>query len=298
MAARTIGIITAGEMGSGVGTVLNQKGARVLTWLEGRSPATHERARSAGMEEVADLPTLVRECEMVLSIVPPSTARATAELLAAAVRSSSADVLIADCNAIAPGTVRGIAEVLLSSGARFADAGIIGPPPTRPGNRFFTSGPGASELAGLTEFGLDVRVLPGEVGKASALKMCYAALTKGLQALGTELIVASKLLGVEDELKDQQQNDLAQIRAYLERMIPSMVPKAYRWIGEMEEIGRTFDEVGLPGETFRGIADVYRLVTECDDYPVAEVLDQVAAFCAARAPTPTSSRPLTSITRD
>src|SRR4051794_8348951 len=103
MSPRTIGIVTAGEMGSGVGTVLHQKGARVLTWLEGRSHATRERAQQAGMQEVPDLGTLVTECEIVLSIVPPSAAPAVAEQFAQVIRATQADVLVADCNAIAPG---------------------------------------------------------------------------------------------------------------------------------------------------------------------------------------------------
>ncbi|HET6317506.1 MAG TPA: DUF1932 domain-containing protein, partial [Chloroflexota bacterium] len=217
-----------------------------------------------------------------------------ADGLANAVRATQADVLIADCNAIAPGTVRRIASVVTASGARFADAGIIGPPPTRPGNRFFTSGLGASELALLTEHGLDVRVLEGDVGKASALKMCYAALTKGLQALGTELFVAARLLGVDDTLREQQARDMKLIVEYLERAIPTMIPKAYRWVGEMEEIARCFDEVGLPGVTFEGIAEIYRRVTECDDEPLEQVLDCVAENCARYRERAMSSRALTS----
>jgi len=263
-------------MGSGVGAVLSQHGVRVLTWLEGRGARTRERAQQAGMMEVKDLQTLVGEAQVVLSIVPPAVAPAIAEQLASAIRTARADVLVADCNAIAPGTVRRIASVLTSAGARFADAGIIGPPPTRPGNRFFTSGPGAQELAQLRDNGLDVRVLEGDVGQASALKMCYAALTKGLQALGTELQVAARLLGVDDTLREQQAQDMKLILDYLERAIPTMIPKAYRWVGEMEEIARCFEEVGLPGATFDGFAEVYRRVTEADDAPVPEVLDRVA----------------------
>jgi 3-hydroxyisobutyrate dehydrogenase-like beta-hydroxyacid dehydrogenase len=294
MKPQTVGIVTAGEMGSGVGTVLHDRGVRVLTCLEGRSAATHARAKNAGMLEVPDLATLVRESEIVLSIVPPAAAPAVANDLATVIRASNADVLVADCNAIAPGTVRGIAEVLASAGARFADAGIIGPPPTKPGNRFFSSGAGAAELSQLKEAGLDVRVLEGDYGTASALKMCYAALTKGLQALGTELFVAAHVLGVYDVLRGEQQRDMSNIVAYLDRATPTMIPKAYRWVGEMEEIARCFDEVGLPGVTFEGIAEIYRRVTECDDEPLEQVLDCVAENCARYRERAMSSRALTS----
>src|SRR5439155_4280219 len=185
-------------------------------------------------EDVPDLEALVTASDIVLSIVPPSVAGAVADQVAAAVRVSGADLLYADCNAIAPGTARGIFQTMVDVGARFADAGIIGGPPTRPGNRMFTSGPGARELEKLGDFGLDIRVLDGEVGQASGLKMCYAATTKGLQALGAEVLAAARLLGVEDNLRAEQSQggDLAAVRRFIERALPSMPPKAYRWIGE------------------------------------------------------------------
>jgi 3-hydroxyisobutyrate dehydrogenase-like beta-hydroxyacid dehydrogenase len=259
----TIGILSPGEMGSGVGTVLHQHGARVLTCLVGRGGDSRERAARAGFEDVGDLDTLVRESQILLSIVPPAVAGAVADQVASAVQATGADLLYADCNAIAPGTVQHIAQTVLGAGARFADAGIIGPPPTRPGNRFFTSGPGAAEFAALASFGLDIRVLKGGVGQASGLKMCYAAMTKGMQALGSELLTAARLLGVEDTLRaEQNEGDLAVVRRFVERALPSMPPKAYRWIGEMEEIARCFEDLGLPGRLMLGAADVYAHVRD------------------------------------
>jgi 3-hydroxyisobutyrate dehydrogenase-like beta-hydroxyacid dehydrogenase len=255
----TVGILSPGEMGSGVGTVLRQRGLRVLTCLAGRGAGSRDRATRAGMEDVPDLEVLVRSCQVFLSIVPPSVAGAVADQVASAVRATGAELLYADCNAIAPGTARGIFETMQQAGAEFADAGIIGPPPTRPGNRIFASGPGAPSLAALREFGLDIRVLQGDVGQASGLKMCYAAMTKGLQALGAELLVAARLMGVEDVLRAEQEQggDLQAVRHFVERALPNMPPKAYRWIGEMEEIARCFEELGLPGRLMLGAADVY-----------------------------------------
>jgi 3-hydroxyisobutyrate dehydrogenase-like beta-hydroxyacid dehydrogenase len=246
-------------MGSGVGDVLHQHGLRVLTCLAGRGGGSRERAAQAGFEDMPDLEALVRQCDVVLSIVPPAVAGAVADQVAAALRATGADLLYADCNAIAPGTARGIYQTIVAAGARFADAGIIGGPPNRSANRTFTSGPGARELEALREFGLDIRVLDGDVGQASGIKMCYAAMTKGLQALGAELLVAARLLGVEDELRAEQNlgADLATVRRFVERALPSMPPKAYRWIGEMEEISRCFEELQLPGRLMLGAADVY-----------------------------------------
>src|SRR5438105_3864248 len=253
-------------MGSGVGTVLHQHGLRVLTCLAGRGPESRERAARAGFEDVPDLESLVRGCDVLLSILPPAVAGAVADQVAAAVSATGSDVLYVDCNAIAPNTASGIFQTVTATGARFADAGIIGPPPTRPGSRIFTSGPGAKEFAAtLGEFGLDIRVLDGDVGQASGLKMCYAAMTKGVQALGAELLVAARLLGVEDTLLAEQSEgggDVAHVRRFVERALLTMPPKAYRWIGEMEQIARCFEDLGLPGRLMLGAADVYTNVRD------------------------------------
>jgi 3-hydroxyisobutyrate dehydrogenase-like beta-hydroxyacid dehydrogenase len=260
----TVGILSPGDMGSGVGAVLHQNGLEVLTCLAGRGSGSRERAAEAGIRDVPDLEALVDACQMVLSIIPPAVAGAVADQVAAAVRATGADLLYADCNAIAPGTARSIFRTIVDGGARFADAGIIGGPPNRSANRIFTSGPGAAEFAGLRDFGLDIRVLDGEVGQASGLKMCYAAMTKGVQALGAELLVAARLLGVEDTLRAEQNlgGDLVAVRRFVERALPSMPPKAYRWIGEMEEIAQCFEELGLPGRLMQGAADVYTNVRD------------------------------------
>ena len=133
---------------------------------------------------------------MVLCVLVPAQATGVAAEVAVVIRATKADVLYVDCNAISPQTVRGIGETILAAGARFADVGIIGPPPRVPGTRFYTSGPNANDFAELAIHGLDVRVIGDEIGQASGLKMCYGALTKGLTALGTELLVAARALGL------------------------------------------------------------------------------------------------------
>jgi 3-hydroxyisobutyrate dehydrogenase-like beta-hydroxyacid dehydrogenase len=198
----------------------------------------------------------------VLCILPPAAALATAERVAAALRATGARPLYVDCNAIAPGTMRAVADTILAAGGRVADAGIIGGPPAanRSGTHIYSSGPGAAEFAALAAHGLDIRVLDGEIGRASALKMCYGAMTKGLQALGVELLVAAERLGVADALRAEQSGSLAEVLGFLERSVPSMPPKAYRWVGEMEEIAACFEETGLTPRLFLGAADLYRFV--------------------------------------
>src|SRR6185503_1290189 len=162
----------------------------------------------------------------------------------------------------APRTVRAIGEVITAAGGQMADGGIIGGPPRRPGTRFYTSGPGAAGFAELGNYGLDVRVLDGDVGQASGLKMCYGALTKGLQALGVELLVAARALGLEEALRAEQQHSVPDVLTWLERSVPTMPPKAYRWVGEMEEIATTFADVGLTPLILQGAAEMFRFVEQ------------------------------------
>jgi 3-hydroxyisobutyrate dehydrogenase-like beta-hydroxyacid dehydrogenase len=260
----TIAVISPGEMGAGVGRLLRDGGLRVVTTLAGRGERTRERAAEAGMEDVGPLAAAVREADVLLSILPPGSAL---ELARAVGRDPGP--LYVDCNAVSPETARRIAAVV---GDRCVDAGIIGGP-AQP--RIYACGPHAAEVAALP---LDVRVLDGEAGQASALKMCYAALTKGLSALLTESMVAAEAHGVADalraELADSQPNHLAGARR-----LPGVVPKAYRWIAEMEEIAATFAAVGLTPRMLEGAADVYRLV-EAARAGAVEPMDGLDALVA------------------
>ena len=263
MAIETVGLLSPGDMGHSIGGVLHANGLRVLTHLGGRSGRTRALAEQAGIEDTPNLDDLVRQAEILLCVLVPARAVAVAEEVAAALRRTGADLLYVDCNAIAPATVRRIGGVILDAGGRFADAGIVGPPPRKPGTtRFYASGPGAPEFADLRAAGLDVRVIGDEIGQASGLKMCYAALTKGLIALATELLVAARLMGLEDALREEQRESIPDVLSWLERSVPSMPPKAYRWVGEMEEIAATFDALGLTPHILTGAADIYRFVAE------------------------------------
>lgn len=258
----TIGLLSPGDMGHSVGAVLRQHGLQVLTCLAGRSPRSHALAAEADLTPVPTLEDLVRQADILLSILVPAYALDTARNVAAALQATGAELLYVDCNAIAPRTVVAVGEVITAAGGRVADIGIIGGPPRRPGTRFYASGPGAQEVAVLSDYGLDVRVLPGDIGQASGLKMCYGALTKGLQALGVELLVAARAMGLEEALRDEQAHSMATVRDWLEQATPTMPPKAYRWVGEMEEIAQTFADVGLTPLILQGAADLYRFVAD------------------------------------
>ena len=263
MAIATVGLLSPGDMGHSIGGVLRANGLRVLTHLGGRSERTRVLAHKAGIDDTPSLEALVREADVLLGVLVPSRASEMAQAVAAAIEATGADLLYVDCNAIAPQTVRQIGETIAAAGGRFADVGIIGPPPRDGGaTRFYASGPGAAEFAALGDYWLDVRVIGDQIGQASGLKMCYAALTKGLTALGTELLLAARLLGIEDVLRAEQRESNPVVLAALERSVPSMPPKAHRWVGEMEEIAACFADLGLTPNILLGAADVYHLVAD------------------------------------
>jgi 3-hydroxyisobutyrate dehydrogenase-like beta-hydroxyacid dehydrogenase len=180
------GIINPGDMGHALGAVLVKHSLRVLTNLQGRSSRTVALATQAGMLDVGDDEILVREADILLSVLVPAQATALAERMAAAVRTTHSELLFADCNAVSPRTVKSIERLLNEAGAEVVDVGIIGAPPRagRAETRLYASGFGAARLAVLGEYGLEVRVIGPQVGQASGLKMCYPSLTRGAHGAG------------------------------------------------------------------------------------------------------------------
>ncbi len=257
----TVAVMAPGDMGHAVGAMLHRHGLRVITCLEGRSARTRALASKAGIRAVVDEDGLVGEADILLSILVPAQAENLARRIAAALERTRSTLLYVDCNAIAPQTTRRVGALVEAAGARFVDAGIIGPPPrTNSRTIFYASGPHVADFAILRDFGLDVRMVSARPGDASAVKMCYAALTKGTTAVMTELSLAAKRLGVADTLREELEQSQ---QAALERManaVPAMVPKAHRWVGEMEEIAKTFEGCGLTPKTFLGAAEIYDFV--------------------------------------
>ncbi|HYB91672.1 MAG TPA: DUF1932 domain-containing protein [Candidatus Binataceae bacterium] len=257
----TIAIIGAGEMGAAVGRRMREAGARVLTSLKGRSAASAERTRLAGLEVIDDDEALVGEAGFVLSIVPPGVAYAVAERLRAPLTSARSKPIFVECNAISPATVRRIADLLAGTGCRFVDAGIIGGPPpagrTDGGPRIYASGPDAPSALRLREFGLDIRLVDGPVGAASGLKMSYAGLTKGLTALGAAMIAAASRNGLAMALREELERSQPGLLASLGYGIPSMFPKAYRWVAEMEQIADFLGGENRGSMIYQGVARLY-----------------------------------------
>ena len=190
--------------------------------------------------------------DIILSIIPPAEARALATRLAPAIQAAPRKPLYADCNAISPGTAAEVAAIIAGTGAPFADGGIIGGPPRDDGYTpvLYTSGPGAEALTALNSHGCDVRITPGPVGAASALKMSYAGITKGLVSLASAMALAASRAGAAEGLFRELERSQPQLLAWFRRMVPTSYDKAYRWNGEMEEIA---DYIGAAGGEAAGI---------------------------------------------
>ena len=263
MVLRAVGLISPGDMGHVVGRVLIEHGMKVLTCLEGRSERTRMLARESEIGVVPTYVQLVQDVDMLLSIVVPGEAEKTAMTVAQALKDVGARIVYVDCNAIAPATVRKAGEVITKIGSRFVDVGIIGSPPVKPGiTQFYASGKDAGQFEELKNYGLNVRVIGKEIGQASGLKMTYAALGKGTQAVSTELLVAAERMGLFEVLMELLQERNPDWCASMERRLPIMPTKSRRWVSEMEEIAKTFGDLGLTSKIYHGAADMYRFVGE------------------------------------
>ena len=233
-----IGLIGTGEMGSAVGARLRANGVEVVTSLAGRSPASADRIARAGITVATSDDDVVAGSAFVLSIVPPGEAIAVAERFAPVMARMNGRTTFVDCNAIAPQTMATVASTV--SGAPCIDVGIVGGPPRQEYTpKFYASGPDAAWLLALEDAGLVIRVLDGDIGLASAFKMCYAGITKGFTAVGSAMRAAALTHGLANELDAELAASQPALKAWLDRQLPTMPPKAYRWVAEMHEIGQS-----------------------------------------------------------
>ena len=240
----TVGIMSAGAMGSAVGAAYLAGGARVVTTLAGRSDRTARLAQEAGLELLPDVEAVVAASDLVLSVVPPGEARATARALAGA-------RLLVEANAVSPGTVQEIA----SYGPEVVDGSISGGPPSAADaerTRLYLSGPRAQEVADVPAPWLDVRVVGPELGTASAVKMCTASYYKGRAALAAQALLTAQAHGVTDVVLD----DLGDLLPG-PRSVALAARKAWRFVYEMREIAATQGAAGLPDALFEGVAQAY-----------------------------------------
>lgn len=254
--ATTIGLLHPGDMGGVVGACAKAAGQRVLWASAGRSAGTRERAAAAGLEDAGTVAALVAASDVVLSICPPHAALDLAREVAA-LRFAG---LFVDGNAVAPATAREIGAIVERGGATFVDGGLIGPPPRAAGStRLYLSGREAKRAVALFEGGALEAIAVNDVpGAASALKMAYAAFTKGTSALlmGVRALAASE--GVDDALLAEWHRSQPDLPKKSEAAARDNARKAWRFVGEMDEIAATFEAAGLPGGFHRAAGEIYR----------------------------------------
>ena len=277
----TIAVVAMGEMGAGVAARLVERGARVLTSLAGRSEASAKRANAAGVKVVDDA-TLIAEAEMFLSIVPPSAAGATAERFLPLIQKAERKPVYIDCNAIAPQTLAGIAKMFGDKGLPFIDGSIIGGAPKKSDGsspRLYMSGPIKAEADTLKQLGIDTRVLSTTLGDASTLKMSYAGITKGFQALGASMALGAGRNGALESLMAEMKFSLPQLYGWLEKSLPTMYAKAYRWDGEMREISKFLLPEKGASTMLAGAADLYEHIAEDNRAgPQSEIISTLNRF--------------------
>ena len=262
MQIRNVGVVSPGDMGQAIAGRLKESGLKVHAALDGRSERTRALAREAGITDCGSMEKLVATCELLISVINPGEALNVARQAAVAMRKTGRKIAFADLNAVSPQTARDADRLIREAGGMFIDGGIIGPPPRgekdRP--RIYVSGPDAYLFESINHPNLLVRVLSERVGDASGVKMCYAAMTKGTTALAVELLVAARKLGVEQALEKELRESRNDVFDWQMKNIAVMPPKAYRWVPEMQEIAKTFGELGLTRRIFEGATDMYALV--------------------------------------
>jgi 3-hydroxyisobutyrate dehydrogenase-like beta-hydroxyacid dehydrogenase len=280
MNSQTIGILHPGDMGATVGAAARAGGSRVLWASEGRSAQTRARAAAAGLDDAGTLASLCAGSDVILSVCPPHSALDLARVVAA----QNFSGVYVDGNAVSPATAREIGGVVERAGAIFVDGGIIGPPArTRGTTRLYLSGAQAGRIVRLFEQGpLEAIALEGGPGAASALKMAYAAYTKGTAALLVSIRALAIRAGVDQALLDEwalSQKDLA---ARSERAAGETARKAWRFSGEMAEIAATFADAGLPDGFFLAAGKIYESLAGYKDAPDMPSVAEVAKALAGR----------------
>src|SRR6266851_4280093 len=255
MASSTIGLLHPGDMGSMVGASARANGLRVLWASEGRSPQTLERAAAAGLEDMKGLGPVVAASQVILSVCAPHAA------------AQGFSGIYVDGNAVSPQTGREIGRIVEKGGATFVDGGIIGPPPRKPGTtRLYLSGEKAGAVAHLFEQGpLEAIAIDGGPGAASALKMAYAAYTKGTSALLIAIRALAMQAGVDKALLEEWGRSQPAVPARSESAARDNARKAWRFTGEMAEIAATLESVDLPGGFFHAAGEIYERLAKYKD---------------------------------
>lgn len=268
---KRIGLIHPGAMGASVGAAARSNGHSVFWASQGRSADTVARAQKANLEAVGTVADLVAASEIVLSVCPPHAAGDVAQ----EVMALGFTGIYVDCNAVSPNRTRAIQQLVESAGATYVDGGIIGGPAWKreAGTSLYLSGVRAAEVSAcFTDSALQAPVISDRIGAASALKMTYAAFTKGSTALLTAILGVAEKEGVRADLARQWGEDFT--TKTLQRVCANTA-KAWRFEGEMYEIAETFRGAGLPGGFHQAAAEVYKRLASFKEQDAVPSIESV-----------------------
>jgi len=262
-------------MGISLAASANNSGHTVIWASEGRTQATHERANSQELIDAGTLQSLCETCDTIVSICPP----AAAEEVAHSVLARGFQGLYIDANAISPARTRRIDAEMTAAGVRLVDGSVLGGPAWTPGRTWlYVAGPDAEQAAACFSAGpLETYVLGPEIGRAAALKMCFAAYTKGSSALLSAIVAAAEANGVREALAMHWSRNGSDFAERTERRVRGVTARAWRFAGELEEIADTFRDAGLPAGFGEAAAEVYRRTAHFKAAPEPPPLDAVLA---------------------
>ncbi len=270
-----VGILHPGIMGLSVAASAQNTGHTVYWASEGRSQKTYERAAKYGLLDACTLAVLCQTCSVIVSVCPPHAAEEVAEQVLA----HSFQGLYLEANAVSPQRVMRIDRAMKEAGANFVDGGIIGGPAWKSGQTWlYLSGEKAEAAAACFSAGpLETKVIGESIGPASALKMCYAAYTKGTTALLCAILATAEEMGVREELESQWSREDSTFAGQAQKRARRVTAKAWRFMGEMEEIAATFVDAGLPGGFHTSAGEVYRRLANFKDEATPPSLEEVLA---------------------
>lgn len=258
---KTIGILSPGDMGHSVGKEFKENGFSIVTCLKGRSTLTKNYAKVAGFLCLKTYRDVLEESDIVFSILPPKKSFSLANQLGKEMTKIKSKPIFVDCNAISPKNTNKINKIIVESGCHFIDSGIIGPPPRNKNTtKFYVSGLQLNKLKELETNRIKICPVGKEIGRASAMKMCYASLTKGTRALHAAVLTVAEKHGLTKELKKEFLFSQKDIYKMMQKTQPRLPSVSGRWIGEMEEIADTFKEQGISPFFHLAAASIYKMM--------------------------------------
>lgn len=279
MKPENVGILHPGKMGISIAASAQNSGYEVYWVSENRSTQTRERAEKHNLKDANTLSELCTSCSFIICVCPPHAA----EDVAIEVAGHGFHGLYVDANAISPKRSRLIEKILVDAGATFVDGSIIGGPAWEPNRTWlYLSGDGASLAAAYFTAGpLETSMIGEQIGKASAIKMCFAAYTKGTTALLSAILATAEAYSIREELNQQWSRYWPDFPEEAAERVKRGALKAWRFAGEMDEIADTFDAAGMPGDFHVAAAKIYQRTSHFKNISSPELGDVLSALMEA-----------------